>query len=55
MLEPGSRWEYVIAAYLATGLILGLLVLVSAAAARRAKRDLDAVEARGGPRRRRAE
>jgi heme exporter protein CcmD len=55
MLEPGTRWEYVIAAYLATAVILGLLTLVSVLAARRAKRELDEIEARGGPRRRRAE
>jgi heme exporter protein CcmD len=53
MLEPGAHWDFVIAAYAATAVIMGALVWASVAAARRARRDLEALENRpGAPRRR---
>jgi heme exporter protein CcmD len=53
-LEAGTRWEYVTAAYLATFAIMALLVWATMAQARRARRDLEALESSDGPRRRRA-
>jgi heme exporter protein CcmD len=43
-LEPGAHWGSVIAAYAATLLIMGLLVVFSLLEARRAKRDLERLE-----------
>jgi heme exporter protein CcmD len=55
MLQPGAHWAYVIAAYAATAAIMGALVWASVAAARRARRELEALESRpDAPRRRRA-
>lgn len=54
-LAPGAHWDYVIAAYGATAVIMAALVWASVAQARRAKRDLERLEEAGGPRRRRAE
>jgi|OM-RGC.v1.036969371 heme exporter protein CcmD len=54
-IPEGARWGYVIASYAATFAIMGLLVLASLHAARRARRDLDHLERDGGPRRRKAE
>lgn len=51
-LEHGTRWEYVTAAYAATLLIMGVLVVMSVLAARRAKRDLERLEQMPGLRRR---
>lgn len=46
-LEPGAHWGSVIAAYVATILIMGLLVGFSVLEARRAKRDLERLEQAG--------
>lgn len=51
-IEAGTRWEYVAAAYGATALILVLMIGATVLAARRARRDLEALEARPGLRRR---
>lgn len=51
-LEHGTRWEYVTAAYVATIIIMGALVVMSLLAARRAKRDLEKLERMPGIRRR---
>jgi heme exporter protein CcmD len=48
-LEPGSRWGYVIAAYVVTVVIMAALVWLSVAASRRARRELESLES--GPRR----
>jgi heme exporter protein CcmD len=53
-LEQGAHWDYVIAAYAATFVIMAALVWASVAQARRARRDLEGLEASAGPRRRRA-
>jgi heme exporter protein CcmD len=52
VIEAGTRWEYVIAAYAATLLIMGALVLASWLASRRARRDLERLEQMPGLRRR---
>lgn len=54
-LAPGAHWDFVIAAYSATGVILAALVWASLSQARRARRDLERLEGEGGRRRRRAE
>ncbi|MFN3614201.1 MAG: heme exporter protein CcmD [Rubrimonas sp.] len=46
MLEPGAHWEFVLAAYAAVLIIMAALVVVSVAQARRARRDLEGLEAR---------
>lgn len=46
MLEPGANWGYVAAAYGATVVILGALVLWSLLGARRSRAALDALERR---------
>jgi heme exporter protein CcmD len=46
MLEPGTNWGYVIAAYGAALTILGALVLSSVIESRRARRALEALERR---------
>ena len=51
-LEPGTRWEYVIAAYAAAFVIMGALVAASWLASWRARRDLEALERMPGMRRR---
>ena len=53
-LEEGAHWEFVTAAYAATFVIMGALVWASLAQARRARRDLEGLEAARGPRRKRA-
>ncbi len=53
MLEPGAHWEFVLTAYGATLLIMGLLVWASLRSARRAQRELDEMERRMQGRRRR--
>lgn len=53
MIEPGDHWEFVIGAYAATFAIMAALVWASVMAARRARRDLDALEKRAAGRRRR--
>ncbi|TVQ52037.1 MAG: heme exporter protein CcmD [Rhodobacteraceae bacterium] len=52
-LEPGAHWEYVLAAYAAAAVIMTALVVFTLAASRRARRDLEALEARADARRRR--
>lgn len=51
-IEAGTRWEYVAAAYGATVLILVLMIAATVLAARRARRDLETLEAQPGLRRR---
>jgi heme exporter protein CcmD len=51
-IAAGTRWEYVIAAYAATLVIMAALVIVSVLAARRARRDLERLERMPGLRRR---
>lgn len=51
-LAHGTRWEYVVAAYVATLIIMGALVAMSWLAARRARRDLERLEKMPGLRRR---
>lgn len=46
MLEAGAHWGYVIAAYAATAAIIAALTWFSVAAARRARRELEALEPR---------
>lgn len=52
VIEAGTRWEYVIAAYAATLVIMAALVLASWLASRRARRDLEKLEQMPGLRRR---
>lgn len=42
-----GQWAYVAAAYAATAAILAVLIGISLAEARRARRDLEGLEARG--------
>lgn len=51
-IAAGTRWDYVIAAYAATLVIMVALVVISVLAARRAKRDLERLERTPGLRRR---
>ena len=51
-IEAGTRWDYVIAAYAATLVIMAALVVISVVAARRARRDLERLERTPGLRRR---
>lgn len=46
MLEPGAHWGFVIAAYGAVLTIMAALVAFSVVQARRARRDLEGLEAR---------
>ena len=51
-IAEGTRWEYVIAAYAVTIVIMLALVIISLLAARRARRDLERLEQMPGLRRR---
>lgn len=52
VIEAGTRWEYVIAAYGVTVVILIALVAASWLSNRRARRDLERLEQMPGTRRR---
>ena len=51
-LEAGTRWEYVIAAYAVTLVIMAALVIASWLSGLRARRDLEKLEQMPGLRRR---
>jgi heme exporter protein CcmD len=46
MLEPGAHWDFVLAAYATVLAIMAALVVFSVVQARRARRDLEGLEAR---------